>query len=195
MSTIHALIAVTLSPLAVALLATGGDSAGGSGTEPGPGAAAEPVAAPPQLERMAFLAGEWTATYETYAETWGDEAAGSTPGVIRGRFGPLRSWFEMEAEMDLPGSGAYAVKVLVYEDGRSGGLRAFVVNSFNSGAAYTGGFESDDALVFQSRIGDKIQRVRYERRGARIHYFIDESRDDGATWEPHSESWWDRAAG
>ena len=157
-----------------------------------------PGAAPPSrfagdLDAFAFMEGEWTAVFETFADTWGEEGAGTSNGTISGRFGPGKSWFEMEATTALAGSGSYAVKVLVYRDGRAGDFRAFVVNSFNSGATYTGAVDDTGSIVFHATIGDKIQRVTYERHGARVRYVAEESRDGGETYEPHTEAWWTRA--
>ena len=144
------------------------------------------------LEALAFMSGDWDAVFETFADTWGEDGAGTAEGYVTAGYGPGDAWFEMQAGTSLAGSGAYAVKVIVFADGRSGLLRAFVVNSFNSGATYEGRVTPAGEIAFETRIGEKIQRVTYERHDDRVRYVAQESYDDGATWERHTEAWWTR---
>lgn len=146
-----------------------------------------------ELSRLRFLSGDWSATFVTFEETWGESGAGRSTGTASAEFGPGDHWFEMVAETTLPESGPYAVRVVLYEGAQNGQIDAFVVNSFGSHAKYTGRFVNDSALVFRASFGAKIQQVRYEKRGNTIRYVAEDSFDGGTTFLPHTESTWQRA--
>jgi hypothetical protein len=68
------------------------------------------------------------------------------------------------------------------------------VNTFGGSARYRGTLEGLKA-VFVGRLGALTQRVTYENISAhQLRFVVEESHDDGKSYQPHSEILWRRSA-
>jgi len=142
-----------------------------------------------QLQRLAFLVGDWRATGRTYPEKYGDRA-GPTTGSARYRWANRDTWLLSEVSLD---SGfPYGVIVLVAIDRATLAYRAYAMTNFSSNAvAYIGHWQSDTTLIFDGALdttGARRQRVTYEKLAdGQVGFRVEESHDGGESYIPDSE--------
>lgn len=143
------------------------------------------------LEQFSFVVGKWSGTFKGYPTARMPKAFES-PAKMTARWGPQHAWIDTEATTEIPGIGQYSAKVIVRFDPRNQTLDSFVVNTFGNAARYTGTM-ARNKFVFVGKVGDVTQRVTYENVSVReVRFTVEESHDDGASYQPHSEILWQR---
>jgi hypothetical protein len=161
---------------------------GGGGARP---PAALATQTPADIEQFGFVVGDWRGTFKAYA-TPAMPTAFEAPASMSARWGPQHAWVDSEANTEIPGLGPYNARVLVAFDSQSGTFDSFVINTFRTSARYTGRVDGKK-VVFVGTIGRETQRVTYENAGAdRLLFRVEESRDGGQSYQPHSEILWRR---
>ncbi len=143
------------------------------------------------LEQFGFVVGEWSGTFKGYPTPRMPKAFES-PAQMTSRWGPQHAWIDSEAATEVPGVGAYHAKVIVGFDGRTQTLDSFVINTFGNAGRYSGTINGTKA-VFMGKVGNVTQRVTYVNVSSNeMRFIVEESHDDGATYQPHSEILWQR---
>jgi hypothetical protein len=107
-------------------------------------------------------------------------------------WGPQHAWIDSEATTETPQVGQYCAKVIARFDPQKQMFDAFVVNTFGTGVRYTGKM-TGNKVTFEGQAGEIRQRVTYENVSPReLRFFVEESHNDGASFQPHSEILWKR---
>jgi hypothetical protein len=151
----------------------------------------QPGPAGGRLEQFGFVVGEWSGTSKGYPTPRSPKAFES-PAQMTSRWGPQHAWIDSEATTAIPGVGPYHAKVVVGFDGRTQTLDSFVINTFGNAGRYSGTMSGNQA-IFIGKVGDITQRVTYVNVSNReMRFMVEESHDDGATYQPHSEILWRR---
>lgn len=133
-----------------------------------------------------FLVGEWRGDFTLYPSPRVAKEV-STPARLTTVWGPGKAWIESLTQMELPGAGLYAVRVLLRFDRKKDCWEALVVNNFGW-AVYEGRAEAN-RLEFMGSVGSVMQKVTYENLDAAHMVFTAvESEDGGKTWRPHSRA-------
>jgi len=144
-----------------------------------------------ELEQAGFVVGNWEGVFTIHPSAAIPREA-QVPAVMKAVWGPQHAWIESEASMDVPGLGAYVARVIVRFDPQARGYDSFVVNTFGNAGRYAGSLNGGK-LVFIGKIGPVTQRVTYASISPNeLKFTVEESRDDGAAYLPHSEILWRR---
>jgi len=146
---------------------------------------------PGGLADFSFVVGTWSGEFHLYPNPRMPQEA-HTPAVMTARWGPENAWIESEASTEIPGMGRYVAKVLVAYNMQTRAFDSFVVNTFGGSARYAGKLETN-RVVFLGAMGPVVQRVTYETISAKeLRFVVEDSRDNGKTFLPHSEVLWKR---
>ena len=156
-----------------------------------PAANQEKPANQDSLEGFSFVVGNWSGTFKGYP-TARIPKSFEAPARMTSIWGPQHAWIESEADTSIPDMGRYSAKVIVGFDPRVNTFDSFVINTFGNRARYTGTMVGNK-VIFTGKIGDVTQRVTYENISmTELRFFVEESHDDGASYQPHSEILWRR---